>query len=231
MISCGEIRLLLGPFDDGELEPHEMEDVAFHVVNCGECKAELEEYRRLGVALRDVVTVPPLDDFAHAVMARLVPARRALHTRGGEWWNTFGRLASVLEFAGVAAMAAAVTLLIAGPDVRRFVTHRGQDAAVNLAVGSAASNRSVEAVVARSGGGSAGAGRGFPSARATVAVASDNPIPPDLNLENLADQGQVKAASNMQEIVSELGAGHTPSVAVWKEPRTDTTVVWVPDQP
>src|SRR5579864_267534 len=117
MSSCGDIRLLLGPFDDGELEPHEMEDVALHVVGCGECKAELEGYRALGVALRDVVAVPPLDGFAQAVTARLMPRRPALRARVQEWWNSFGRLGSVIEFAGVAAAAAVLTLLVAGPDV------------------------------------------------------------------------------------------------------------------
>ncbi|HXR25668.1 MAG TPA: hypothetical protein VN742_09935, partial [Candidatus Binataceae bacterium] len=53
----------------------------------------------------------------------------------------------------------------------------------------------------------------------------------DANLASVVDQGKVKAASDMQEMLSDLGAGQSPSVAVWNEPRTDTTVVWVPDLP
>ena len=48
MPTCDQVKLLLGAFDDGELEPHEMEDVAFHVVGCTACKATLDDYRSLG---------------------------------------------------------------------------------------------------------------------------------------------------------------------------------------
>ena len=211
MASCGEIRLLLGPFDDGELEPHEMEEVAFHVVACPECKAALEDYRALGVALRRVVTDPPLDNFAQAVIARLEPRRIPIGARVAQWWESLGRLGSVIEFAGVVAATAALTVVILGPNVRNFVKHR---TAGNLPV--------------------------QPLASATPSVPRDNPepivpvmstpnLPPDPNLANVADRGRIEAARDLQEMVSEMGAGQSPSVAVWSEPRTDTTVVWVPD--
>jgi len=222
MTSCGEVRLLLGPFDDGELEPNEMEDVAFHVVGCGECKAALEDYRALGVALRSVVTVPPLDNFAQAVTARLAPRRIPVGARVAQWWNSIGRLASVIEFAGVAAATAVLTLLIAGPDVRKFVTHRAENTAVSFKAGATTPARPVQAI--------ASAGPGVANTNRNVAAADGKLAAADVNLANVDDQGKIEAASDLQEIVSELGAGHSPSVAVWNEPRTDTTVVWVPDQ-
>jgi len=220
MASCGEIRLLLGPFDDGELEPHEMEDVAFHVVGCGECKAELEDYRALGVALRDVVTVPPLDHFVQAVTLRLEPRRIPLRVRLADWWDSLGRLASVIEFGGVAAATAVLTMLIAGPDVRQFVTRRD---ARPVVIASAGATARPAAARARANG-AAGA------APQLAAVGGESGVT-DANLASVVDQGKVKAASDMQEMLSDLGAGQSPSVAVWNEPRTDTTVVWVPDLP
>jgi hypothetical protein len=223
MTSCGGIRLLLGPFDDGELEPHEMEDVAFHVVGCGECKAALEDYRALGVALRDVVTVPPLDDFARSVTSRLEQRRIPVRTRVAQWWDSLGRLASVVEFAGVAAATTVLTLLIAGPNVRQFVNLRATRPVISATADATAPARPATALASAK---PSGAG-----ATASLVAASDNPGVTDRNLADIIDQGKLKAARDMQEMLADLGAGQSPSVAVWNEPRTDTTVVWVPDQP
>ena len=45
-----------------------------------------------------------------------------------------------------------------------------------------------------------------------------------------APQAEETVAADSQAIISRLEAD-SPSVAVWSEPRTDTTVIWVPDQP
>jgi hypothetical protein len=37
-------------------------------------------------------------------------------------------------------------------------------------------------------------------------------------------------AEDSQAIISRLEA-EMPSVAVWSEPQSDTTVIWLPDQP
>lgn len=221
MASCGEIRLLLGPFDDGELEPHEMEEVAFHVVGCGPCKTALEDYRALGVALRDVVTVPPLDHFVQAVTAHLEPRRRPSRARLVAWWDSLGRLASVIEFAGVAAATAVLTLVIAGPDVRRLVTRR--DPRPVVIANAQVTTRPASARVS--------ANSSVSNAAPQLAATGGEPGATDENLANVVDRGKVKAASDMQEMLADLGAGQSPSVAVWNEPRTDTTVVWIPDQP
>jgi anti-sigma factor RsiW len=71
MSECDQVKLLLGPFDDGELEPHEMEEIALHIVSCGGCKATLDDYRSLGVALRDSLPEPALAGFTAAVLRRI----------------------------------------------------------------------------------------------------------------------------------------------------------------
>ena len=44
MARCEEMTLLLGPFEDGELEPHEMQEVARHLAGCPACETELAGY-------------------------------------------------------------------------------------------------------------------------------------------------------------------------------------------
>jgi hypothetical protein len=218
MTACGEIGLLLGPFEDGELEPHEMEDVALHVVSCGDCKEALEDYRALGVGLRDAVTVPSLDGFARTVVARLRQRRLPLRIRVGRWWEPLARVASLVEFASVAAATAILTMLIAGPDIRQFVARKGAHQLVTAAANPVIPNPAAQHVLAASQPEAPGA--------AHVALAA-----PDQNLANLIDETKLKAAGEMQEMISEMGAGQSPAVAVWNEPNTHTTVVWIPDQP
>jgi hypothetical protein len=53
--------------------------------------------------------------------------------------------------------------------------------------------------------------------------------PPSLALAAGDRQGAISANAATSEL-SKLEAD-SPAVALWNEPRTDTTVIWVPDQP
>jgi anti-sigma factor RsiW len=122
MPACDQVKLLLGPFDDGELEPHEMEDVALHVVSCTSCKAALDDYRSLGVALRDCVPQPFSDGFTAGVLARI---ERIPQPLGIRWKHHLGVLAQrfrnpmTLVAAGVCA--ALVTAWLATPYAERLL--------------------------------------------------------------------------------------------------------------
>jgi anti-sigma factor RsiW len=124
MSACDQVKLLLGPFDDGELEPHEMEDVAFHVTACAMCKATLDDYRSLGVALRDCISQPAVDGFTSAVLTRIHQFRQPLWKR---WWSSVNTLAehagSALSFAVAGALAALITLWLVTPYVHRWIHH------------------------------------------------------------------------------------------------------------
>jgi anti-sigma factor RsiW len=124
MSACDQVKLLLGPFDDGELEPHEMEDVAFHVAACAMCKATLDDYRSLGVALRDCISQPAVDGFTSAVLTRIHQLR---HPWWKRWWssvNTFAEHAGgALSFAAAGALAALTTAWLVTPYVQRWVHH------------------------------------------------------------------------------------------------------------
>jgi anti-sigma factor RsiW len=114
--ACDHVKLLLGPFDDGELEPHEMEDVAVHVVSCAACKTALEDYRSIGLALRDSLREPSIEGFAESVLRRLDDFPEPLQIRVRRYRD------SILEYLGgtaslvaAGAFAALITAWLVGP--------------------------------------------------------------------------------------------------------------------
>ena len=218
MALCDEMRLLLGPFDDGELEPHEMEEVAFHVVGCVGCKSALDDYRSLGVALRDVVTLPALDSFAPAIAARIDLTWVPLSARLGRLREAFGNLGSVFEIVGVAAATAVITLIVAAPYARQFIGGASPVASSDRVARASAPMRAAANPVTL-------AKVDLPHTdNIAENRAADHPA------SNSADSDEA-AIHESQELVSQLGGGDSRSVAVWNEPHTGTTVVWVPDQP
>lgn len=184
MADCTEIAPLLGVFEDGELEPHEMQEVARHLARCGNCEIVLHDYAALGRNLRAVVVTPPLENFAHAVQRRLDEVRLPLRTRlerylesMGESWTTAFALTS-------AALAFGAWLLFFTPYVRQ---NPDQIASIE---------------------------------REAQSFQHNDSGPP---------LGAAFVGSGPQGVISRLETKN-PSVAVWSEPETRTTVIWVPDE-
>ena len=71
MADCGEIGMMLGAFEDSELEPNEMQEVAFHLARCETCTGILADYSTLGRNLRSITDAPSLAGFSNAVIARV----------------------------------------------------------------------------------------------------------------------------------------------------------------
>ena len=71
MAECGEISMMLGAFEDSELEPNEMQEVAFHLARCESCTGVLADYSTIGRDLRSITAVPSLAGFSNAVIARV----------------------------------------------------------------------------------------------------------------------------------------------------------------
>jgi anti-sigma factor RsiW len=71
MAECGEIGMMLGAFEDSELEPNEMQEVAFHLARCESCTGVLADYSTLGRNLRSIASEPTLAGFSSAVVARI----------------------------------------------------------------------------------------------------------------------------------------------------------------
>ena len=61
MADCREIAPLLGFFEDSELEPHEMQEVARHLAYCKGCETTLSDYAALGRRLRGAAAQPSLE--------------------------------------------------------------------------------------------------------------------------------------------------------------------------
>ena len=124
MPACDEVKLLLGPFDDGELEPHEMEDVALHVVSCTACKAALEDYRSLGVALRDCSPKLEVEGFTAAVLKRIDQIPRPLRIRLRHYLDDFAvHLRGVVPLVAAGALAALLTGWFVTPYAQRLLHH------------------------------------------------------------------------------------------------------------
>ena len=191
MAECSEISLMLGAFEDAELEPNEMQEVAYHLARCQSCSGILSDYSSVGRELRSLTpaldfTAPNLAGFADAVIARIDRLPQPWYQRIERY---FGRgadfLGSGFAWGGAVAAVAVVTMLLLTPYAQQMSSRR-------LGAPSAASNQIAAATTAN-------------------------------DVSSMAD-------NDSHAVISRLESGN-PSVAVWSEPRKDTTVIWLPDQP
>ena len=219
MARCEDIKLLLGPFEDGELQPHEMQEVARHVVGCAACDGELADYRTLAVSLRDAGAMPDVNGFSAAVVARVAELFIPFDLRLRRYLTSFADgIGATLATGFAAAAVAVVTAVILTPYFKQaqFTPN---------------SRRPAE--IARTAPSTAAVGLG--------AVARNNVSPAipdddDHGLSNASGDGDIAPVIHPSEISGNSGAiidrleADSPSIAVWNEPQSDTTVIWVPDQ-
>ncbi|MGH8013988.1 MAG: anti-sigma factor family protein [Candidatus Binataceae bacterium] len=206
MALCNEMIPLLGPFEDAELSPAEMQQVARHLAECARCEATVSDYRALGSWLREEAVEPALAGFADAVTARIEQLGVPFNTRLACYFHRFGERIGAAAAMGVAAAAAAAVTVVLMTPVARGVAARK---AVSPAIGQPA------ALIARNN---------LPYVNQRVAA---TPVSDSLpSLDNLPVN---LGPDSSKAIISRLEAD-SPSVAVWSEPRTDTTVIWVPDR-
>ena len=237
MAQCSEIELLLGPFTDGELEPHEMEEVALHVVACRNCKAALVDYRALGVTLRGAIALPELAGFSATVHERIQQFRVPLHIRIKRPFDWFDeRMGTAFAMGAAAAVAAVITAVVVTPYAGR-ISNALRQASGNASV----ANRDTSAPTASVPEQRKPAQEVAASSQPRNSVGAAPSQPNDSAIANEGDganpnnvvgapQAEETVAADSQAIISRLEAD-SPSVAVWSEPQTDTTVIWVPDQP
>jgi anti-sigma factor RsiW len=221
MARCDDIKLLLGPFEDGELEPHEMQEVARHVVGCADCEAELADYRTLAVSLRGAAAILDLTGFSTAVLARIEQLPIPLGVRIHRYLTSFsGGIGATIASGFAVAAVAVVTAVILTPYFKQapFLTPSRAPAEI-------AGNLQSESPK--------------PAAAQNIASADRQTVlPADVANDLAVDTGDgvtpvaeaPDVSGNSGAIISRLEAD-SPSVAVWSEPKTDTTVIWVPDQP
>lgn len=216
MARCEDITLLLGPFEDGELEPHEMQEVARHLAGCAACEGELADYGTLAVSLRGAAAIPDLSGFTTAVLARIDGLPIPIRLRIRRYLTSFADGIGATIATGFAAAAVAViTAVILTPYFKQ--AHFAFDLSDHREV--ASTSRSGADVAVK------------PIAKNEDAL----PIPPDVanGLSDAGDFGDnggaIRPVEASSAIIDRLEAD-SPSVAVWSEPQSDTTVIWVPDQ-
>jgi Putative zinc-finger len=213
MARCEDMKLLLGPFEDGELEPHEMQEVARHLAGCAGCENELADYGALAVSLRGAIAIPDLTGFATAVLERIDELPIPIRVRIRRYFTSFvDGIGATIATGFAAAAVAVVTAVILTPYFKhaRFNFLNGpQQVASTMRLAPAA---------------------------VPPKVGGTDSIPPDVangisDPDAFGDNGggirPVEASSGT--IIDRLEAD-SPSVAVWSEPQSDTTVIWVPDQ-
>jgi anti-sigma factor RsiW len=116
MADTAHVSLMLGPFEDRELEPHEYQEVAFHLARCEQCRNELAEYGAIGRELRTQAVDLPLDGFKDAVMRRIDGLPVPLSVRLRRLFDNIGGLfPSGLGMAVAGAVAAAITVVLVTP--------------------------------------------------------------------------------------------------------------------
>jgi anti-sigma factor RsiW len=192
MAECGEISMMLGAFEDSELEPNEMQEVAFHLARCESCTGVLSDYSTIGRDLRSITAAPSLAGFSSAVIARVDRLPQPVLTRIERFLRRqLDSVGAGVAWGGAVAVAAIMTILLMTPYARQF------------------------------------ANRGMAP---TMVASSDRGLAAPVQVANAAANEPTMADNDSHADISRLES-ENHSVAVWSEPRRDTTVIWLPDQP
>lgn len=215
MAECSEISLLIGPFEDGELEPHEMQEVARHLAACSSCEAILNDYGVIGRELRGATTLPPLDGFAQGVLARIGALPVPFRLRVTAWFDQFiGGISGTLAMGALAAAVAVTTAIIVTPYAQRQIASR---TSTNLSLEGKTVARLESSAPAKGAATQVAATEGG-------AMMESGAEPPAM-----ASPAFTPSTGNSHAIISRLES-QIPSVALWSEPQNDTTVIWLPEQ-
>ncbi|HEY6300130.1 MAG TPA: zf-HC2 domain-containing protein [Candidatus Binatus sp.] len=194
MAECGEIGMMLGAFEDSELEPNEMQEVAFHLARCESCTSILADYSTIGRDLRSIAGEPSLTGFSNAVIARVDRLPQPVLARIERFLRRqLDSVGAGFAWGGAIAAAAVMTIILMTPYAEQFANRNAKPAA------------SVATAVRED----ASASNQVANATADEPTMADN--------DSHADISRLESENH--------------SVAVWSEPRRDTTVIWLPDQP
>ncbi|MFZ0248192.1 anti-sigma factor family protein [Candidatus Binatus sp.] len=194
MAECGEIGMMLGAFEDSELEPNEMQEVAFHLARCESCAGILADYSTLGRDLRSIAAEPSLAGFSSAVIARVDRLPQPVLTRIARYLRRQAdSVGSGFAWGGAAAAIALVTIILMTPYAEQFA-NRGPHSTTSIA-----------------------------QAEHEAAMAANQVAEATASEPTMADNDSHADISRLES--------ENHSVAVWSEPRRDTTVIWLPDQP
>ena len=121
MAECSEIGPMLGAFEDSELEPNEMQEVAFHLARCESCASVLADYSAVGRELRSLSVAPVVPGFASAVIERIdrlpMPWSRRVERFFGRGSDLIG---AGFAWGGAVAVVAILSAIVLTPYAQQF---------------------------------------------------------------------------------------------------------------
>jgi anti-sigma factor RsiW len=134
MAECGEISAMLGAFEDSELEPNEMQEVAFHLARCESCTSILADYSTLGRNLRSIAPEPMLAGFSSAVIARIDRLPQPLLARIGRFLRQqLDTAGSGMAWGGAVAAAAILTIFLMTPYAQQLANRAHSNTSIAAA--------------------------------------------------------------------------------------------------
>ncbi len=209
MSDCDQITLLLGPFEDGELEPHEMQEVARHLATCSSCEELLGDFNALGRQLREEITIPPLTGFAAGVNARIAELKTPLRERIGAFFEGLNeRWAAAFAMVSMAGAVAVLTALVLTPYLRGSMHPGGQNASM---------------AKAETSGGASLASTSMEPESSRALMPASNQEPQQFASRHESFHGDSHTV--IRKLESDI-----PTTAVWSEPENGTTVIWLPTE-
>jgi len=123
MAECGEISMMLGAFEDSELEPNEMQEVAFHLARCESCTGVLSDYSTIGRDLRSITAAPSLAGFSNAVIARVDRLPQPVLTRIERYLRRqLDSVGAGVAWGGAVVAAAIMTIVLMTPYARQIAS-------------------------------------------------------------------------------------------------------------
>jgi hypothetical protein len=256
-VNCREAERLIDTFYDGELDGRSMRDAAMHITRCKRCESELNEREGIQKLLSSAVESEIAGIDMSRIWAAVEPTLERGQRRG---LSVFRRLGWLGEEPRVAATSTSLGGVLLGRkqkageddlDPAEWAApepRRGRTWQWSLA-GGAALAASVLLAVALLPGGSRGpsstsrveAGHEIERPAAVAEVARTQSAPPQAVAEgapiveasvapfDLASESMRPHGANKQVQVESVNFPRS-SVAMWSEPASDTTVIWIEDE-
>jgi hypothetical protein len=258
-VNCREAERLIDTFFDGELDGRSMRDAAMHITRCKRCETELNDREQLQKVLVQAIDEEIAGVDMSRIWAAVEPTldgARGHRLPGLEWRSlrlaaASSRLGGVLLGAGGEgrdddAMVADFGSAARGGRTWRWSLAGGTALAASVLLALALVGTGPEEAALRAGAGEVDGGRvaaagpgapagnpprlaaaGAPAARELATAASPGAAGGPLVVAR-DSVGTVRTA-NKQVQVESVNFPRS-SVAMWSEPATDTTVIWIEDE-
>jgi hypothetical protein len=112
-MNCVRVKRLLAGYLDGAIRPTERAYVREHLSDCGNCREQLERYRRLAVCLAHVQPITPPADLAVRIRLQAAEARARISWPVQIWRRATLVFENILEPMALPATGGILTAIVA----------------------------------------------------------------------------------------------------------------------